>query len=566
MFAHEIDIDEAINQTDTLQGGSKGGDANLDGWHKDDEEKIFHLWQIKWSDNAPDATFQVSCIEEIAEAFRVLHDEDRRNQLHQKLIDVGVEMEEAIFHGYSVTLNIGLAGTLTDTAEAQVTALQSQLSKSMNCNVSIDIWDIEHFDDEHAIRHPVGEDLSGIKVDFPVQSNSLMELKSGDLSLPSGWEAAVVSLSAKGLSKAGSLHKSKLFGKNVRYSLSGKNKTISNIRKTATSKDESPFFWLYNNGITIVCDDFEIVAEPGGGSERVVKALNPQVVNGCQTVTAFWKAQSKLSSLTCVLARFIKPAPNQADKLMQVAEYTNSQNPVLARDLHANDPVQKSLRRLLDELNPPWFYERKTGEWMTLGAADKRRYSERKTNPIELGQSVWITIDPVSALAKKKQLFEDDDVYSLIFQKGRHINEYLTCLLLRRKFSEYWSDQAFGPRFDPYAYLYEDEAIYQKIKMARGQIESHCVYLFVLLFGPLTPESARKIMAKLPNFETSFAPILKHLFMTVVDYVSKIPVEQVKKTFESQTVLARDALQKNLRKEIHKATGAPLNFRDLLDT
>ena len=45
-FVHQIGREDAVEQTDTLQGS--GGDRGLDGWHKSDETKEFFLWQCKW--------------------------------------------------------------------------------------------------------------------------------------------------------------------------------------------------------------------------------------------------------------------------------------------------------------------------------------------------------------------------------------------------------------------------------------------------------------------------------------------------------------------------------------
>ena len=65
-----------------------------------------------------------------------------------------------------------------------------------------------------------------------------------------------------------------LFNDNVRDYL-GQNAVNSEIEKTIV---ENPgMFLLCNNGIAIVCSDFDQVRD------NLVKIENPQIVNGCQT-------------------------------------------------------------------------------------------------------------------------------------------------------------------------------------------------------------------------------------------------------------------------------------------
>lgn len=81
----------------------------------------------------------------------------------------------------------------------------------------------------------------------------------------------------------GSLRRS-LFNDNVRDYLG---RTAVNIEMEKTVLENPEMFLLCNNGITIVCNDFDQVRD------KLVKIENPQVVNGCQTSTSLFNLRSE---------------------------------------------------------------------------------------------------------------------------------------------------------------------------------------------------------------------------------------------------------------------------------
>jgi hypothetical protein len=80
----------------------------------------------------------------------------------------------------------------------------------------------------------------------------------------------------------GTLRRS-LFNDNVRDYL-GNNAVNSEIEQTIVKNPE--MFLLCNNGITIVCSDFDQVRD------KLVKIENPQIVNGCQTSNALFNLRN----------------------------------------------------------------------------------------------------------------------------------------------------------------------------------------------------------------------------------------------------------------------------------
>ncbi|MCR4998021.1 MAG: AIPR family protein [Butyrivibrio sp.] len=85
--------------------------------------------------------------------------------------------------------------------------------------------------------------------------------------------AAIVNVSALSIKKLYAQHHTNLLARNLRYHVSGANVDKA-IEESINNNPE--WFWLKNNGITIICDDFDL-----DGKE--VKLTNFSIVNGGQT-------------------------------------------------------------------------------------------------------------------------------------------------------------------------------------------------------------------------------------------------------------------------------------------
>ncbi len=148
------------------------------------------------------------------------------------------------------------------------------------------------------------------------------------------------------------------FNDNARIYLKLQNKINSSIYETALS-DENFEFWYLNNGITIICEECSYV--PNSRSP-VVTLKNLQVVNGGQTTHALFEAYlkdpEKVDNIL-LLVRICQTADYRISE--KISETTNRQTPVVTRDLHANDRVQKQLEEEFRTLS--YFYERKKNQY-----------------------------------------------------------------------------------------------------------------------------------------------------------------------------------------------------------
>lgn len=194
------------------------------------------------------------------------------------------------------------------------------------------------------------------------------------------------------------------FEDNVRVYLKQRSKINRNIKETALS-DEAHRFFYFNNGITITCSHFDY---PKQLRSPIIELENLQVVNGSQTIHALFDAfkenPDKFESMD-VLCRVYETRNESLST--NIAEYTNSQNPVKSRDIRSNDFVQKKLERELEALG--FFYERKKGQY--AGKPKAKRIDAEKA-----GQAMLAFLNKMPAEAKdaKRIIFAEkyDDIFT----------------------------------------------------------------------------------------------------------------------------------------------------------
>ncbi len=137
------------------------------------------------------------------------------------------------------------------------------------------------------------------------------------------------------------------------------NRVNENIRKTLL-EDKRNNFYFYNNGITMVCDNFRYNAL--GTENWQIKVEDIQIINGGQTCKTIQQTLNDNPSVdfsnVFVLLRLYEIAEDADDELLtDITIATNSQNPVDLRDLRANEKLQRDLEIAVQELG--YAYRRK---------------------------------------------------------------------------------------------------------------------------------------------------------------------------------------------------------------
>ncbi|POO84618.1 hypothetical protein C1T30_04960 [Bacillus sp. MBGLi97] len=191
----------------------------------------------------------------------------------------------------------------------------------------------------------------------------------------STFETTVAKVRVKDFSQFVNEGENLLFHSNIRNYLKS-TKINKGIKHTIRNEPEN--FWYYNNGVTVVCDEYY---ETMGS--LVMKA--PQIVNGCQTAKTLGdfykhKTNKELSALESnghLLVKVIK-TKRSADESQKkelrdnITRFTNSQNAVRGLDFYALDRFQNGLKDRMKNLG--YFYEIQRGAFITLDRKEQESY------------------------------------------------------------------------------------------------------------------------------------------------------------------------------------------------
>ena len=146
----------------------------------------------------------------------------------------------------------------------------------------------------------------------------------------------------------------------------GVNQQIQGSISDTTSNE----FSLLNNGITVICTDFQYTERNAEPNTATLLVTNPQIVNGGQTAFTLAKildgGNPGIFDSKEVLVKFIslnqKQTPEQIALIEKISEATNNQTPVYLSDRMSNDDKLVDLQKYLFETHG-LLLERKIGEF-----------------------------------------------------------------------------------------------------------------------------------------------------------------------------------------------------------
>lgn len=177
-----------------------------------------------------------------------------------------------------------------------------------------------------------------------------------DYELADGTKVNVYAIRAKELVKLQGIDDRTLFYKNVRYGV-GNTRVNKSIRKTILSAIQHRMFFLYHNGITLVCGTFNEDLD-----RNCINISNYAIINGCQSMLTFYENRDNLTDNLLVLTKIIN-LDVSSPIVQEITFYANNQNSIGLADLRSNDSSQKALQREFFELfGNTVVYLRKRGE------------------------------------------------------------------------------------------------------------------------------------------------------------------------------------------------------------
>lgn len=216
-------------------------------------------------------------------------------------------------------------------------------------------------------------------------------------------EGIIVNLSSKSLISMFSKYAEEgLFDLNIRKYIN--NRTVDEgIRHTLANDRQN--FWFLNNGLIVACKDYYV-------DGNTVKLNGFSIVNGGQTTNIIGKFKGNNEEEFFIPCKIIKEKYGKGSENFynRIAEATNSQKPILPRDLKSNSPEMRKLKRWLNKNNIE--LEIKRGDSSGLKSP---RY---KIKNDELGQFIlsFVCQKPGTSRSGKKRIFDNGDLYNQVFR------------------------------------------------------------------------------------------------------------------------------------------------------
>ena len=363
-------------------------DKGIDGIYVDDEEETTFLFQSKYSPNDHqsqgdnDLRNFVGAREWFKDEVSVqkLLDSNASEELKSLVKGMGV-IERTRYTLVSVFVTNKIFNQDAEVYIATADNFESYDARSLFAKYT-------YFADDENIFPPT---------DLYISNGSRIEY-----SLPDGTEAKVYAINAKQLIKLEGIQDRTLFYKNVRYGV-GNSRVNKSIKDNILNNEEHLNFFLYHNGITIVCEVLDEDLE-----NNKITLSNYAVINGCQSMLTFFENKEKLTKNLFVPVKIIKTKIT-SPLVGSITYFANNQNSISIKDLRSHDSVQRALQREFKELfNGSVMYRRKRGE----GDEEYEEVIERDF-AAQLISSVYLQEPQNTHL--KQQLFGSD--YTRIFSR-----------------------------------------------------------------------------------------------------------------------------------------------------
>ena len=177
------------------------------------------------------------------------------------------------------------------------------------------------------------------------------------------------------------------------------------IKKTAETEPAN--FWVFNNGLTILVNEYSTELT---SKKRKLVIVGMSIVNGAQTTGAL-ASLGRAPAGVEVLARFVKTS--DADLVHSIIQFNNSQNKVTASDFRSTDSVQKRLKEQMSRIPNAEYLGGRRG-----GSGDSIARRPNLLPSYTVGQSLAAMHgDPVAAYNQKTEIWINDRLYSKFFNE-----------------------------------------------------------------------------------------------------------------------------------------------------
>ena len=339
------DMDSSTADIGVVGGGHEHGIDILD---IDEDKERITICQAKWSD---EITHKIDAgdISRLEKAPDFLYDPNVTG--NDRFNDESIKFKEIIDSGarYTIHLVFVIAGELTKDQWDEIQAIKINPEVTVGgrkFNRSYDVYDRKGI--YNRLFHPETDPVNlkfdkNMKYVHGIRDTAFFIIKGNELN-----------------EKLKKEQYEPIFEYNPRFwiGLKGGEQAVNKkLKNTATDHEDSKNFLEYNNGLTCLCDDFEVDT-----STSEVKIENLKIVNGCQTVVTLGEHKDQVTDNVRVLLKLYKIEKDNQMLKENISTYTNSQNKLSQRDLSSDHVIQKSIQRSINAIDAGFFWRRKTGE------------------------------------------------------------------------------------------------------------------------------------------------------------------------------------------------------------
>jgi hypothetical protein len=282
-------------------------------------------------------SFSRGIIDKLRRAIAALNDEELADNRQSPIANAIDDYNDAVAKGYSVELWVIIGGVANK-------GLERACKRFRNSDLSRYARHSLHVQDAAALLTQYCANVERLPYpDIVLELSRREHFKHGENSI-------LATVSGKSVAKAVHDKGLHIFESNARLPLlrSDVNKEIA---QTLSDSEGRKHFWDFNNGLTILCNEF-------GSPSKRISLFGSQIVNGCQTAYTLSKNIAKLDHVEVMCRIIRRVASAQSDRIRRA---TNLQNAMLERDLRSGDRIQKMLQ--MGFRRRGYFYERKRDEY-----------------------------------------------------------------------------------------------------------------------------------------------------------------------------------------------------------
>lgn len=313
-------------------------DKGIDAIYYDENDDNIIIFQSEFSPNDDQGSGD-SKIREFAGVMNWFKDSDSVRSLESALINEELKRK---------LINLSISDKIEEGCEVSFVYITNKVF-DRNATEFLSTTEIEGFDNNKILQQYIyiaEEEIQKSPITISIQNETFINYEN---------KSIVLSIPATELIKLEGIQDQTLFSRNVRL-WQGNSRVNKDLVKTIKNIKEHDNFFLYHNGISIVCTNYSF-------QDKALTLENYQVINGCQSLKSLYQNRDFLDDKLQILTKIIRIQESDTALASTITKNANNQNAIALKDLKSNDRIQIALKRTFKEsYSDKVFYQIKRGE------------------------------------------------------------------------------------------------------------------------------------------------------------------------------------------------------------